>query len=258
MDKRVLIVGEATSFIVTAVTTGLQEAGFECNFVDFDFNEISHLRDKAPIIFLYLDENTVSKTDALVYVRDICMEEERLLFLVGYSADVEEVRKMMPREIIGGIFERPLNVKVIAEKLNSIVAQGELEEKKKHILVVDDSGSTLRAVKSLLGNKYHVSMVNSATNAITFLATNLPNLILLDYEMPVCSGPQMLEMIRAEVRTNSIPVMFLTGKGDKESVKKVLALKPEGYMLKSMPPEKIMETVDAFFETKKGKQIESV
>lgn len=147
---------------------------------------------------------------------------------------------------------------MIAEKLNSIVAQGELEEKKKHILVVDDSGSTLRAVKSLLGNKYHVSMVNSATNAITFLATNLPDLILLDYEMPVCSGPQMLEMIRAEVRTNSIPVMFLTGKGDKESVKKVLALKPEGYMLKSMPPEKIMETVDAFFETKKGKQIESV
>lgn len=255
MDKRVLIVGEATSFIVTAVTTGLQESGFECHFANFDFTEISQLNERDPIIFMYLDEKTVEKTDVLVYIRDICMEEERLLFLVGYTADVEDVKKMMPKEIIGGIFERPLNVKMIAEKLESIVAKGELEEKKKHILVVDDSGTSLRAVKTLLGNKYHVSMVNSATNAITFLATNLPDLILLDYEMPVCSGPQMLEMIRAEVRTSSVPVMFLTGKGDKESVKKVLALKPEGYMLKTMPPAKIMETVDTFFETKKGKQI---
>lgn len=255
MDRRVLIIGETTSFIVTAITTGLQEADFECGFAEFDLTEISQIENKPSLIFLYLDEQSTSKVDVLVYIRDICMEEERMLFLIGYAPDVEEVKKMMPQEIIGGIFERPLNVKSIGEKLNSIVAKGELEERKKHILVVDDSGTMLRTVKTWLGSKYHVSMVNSATNAITFLATNLPDLILLDYEMPVCSGPQMLEMIRAELRTSSIPVMFLTGKGDKESVKKVLALKPEGYMLKTMPPEQIIGTIDAFFEAKKGKQI---
>ena len=183
------------------------------------------------------------------------MEEEKMIFLIGYSPEVEDVKKKMPQEIIGGIFERPLNVKVIGEKLNALVAKGELDEKKRHILVVDDSGTTLRAVKTWLSGKYRVSMVNSATNAISFLATNQPDLILLDYEMPVCSGPQMLEMIRAEVRTSSIPVMFLTSKGDKESVKKVLSLKPEGYMLKTMPPGQIVGTIDTFFETKKGKQI---
>lgn len=255
MDRRVLIIGEETSFIVTAISSGLQEAAFECEFANYDLTDISQIEDKPPLIFLYLDEQSTSKIDVLVYLRDICMEEERMMFLIGYAPDVEEVKKMMPKEVIGGIFERPLNIKTIAEKLNSIVAKGELEEKKRHILVVDDSGTMLRTVKSWLGSRYHVSVVNSATNAITFLATNLPDLILLDYEMPVCSGPQMLEMIRAEVRTSSIPVMFLTSKGDKESVKKVLALKPEGYMLKTMPPEQIIGTIDTFFETKKGRQI---
>ena len=46
-----------------------------------------------------------------------------------------------------------------------------------------------------------------------------------------------------------------TGKSDKESVMSVMALKPQGYMLKSMPKEEILKTVDNFFETSKWKNI---
>ena len=96
-------------------------------------------------------------------------------------------------------------------------------------------------------------MASSAAMAISFLATNKPDLILLDYEMPVCSGPQFLEMIRAEISTSRIPVIFLTAKGDKESVKSVLALKPAGYLLKTMNAEQIVENIDNFFEKNKVK-----
>lgn len=71
--------------------------------------------------------------------------------------------------------------------------------------------------------------------------------------MPVCSGQQFLEMIRAEVSTSMIPVIFLTVKGDKESVKSVLALKPAGYLLKTMAAEQIVESIDNFFEKNKAK-----
>ena len=98
-------------------------------------------------------------------------------------------------------------------------------------------------------------MTNSATSAIAFLAVNEPDLILLDYEMPVCSGPQMLQMIRSEIKTENIPVIFLTAKGDKESVAKVLSLKPQGYLLKSMKPSQIVEAIDNFFATQKAKGI---
>jgi CheY-like chemotaxis protein len=65
--------------------------------------------------------------------------------------------------------------------------------------------------------------------------------------MPVTSGPQVLEMLRSDDETKNIPVMFLTGKSDKESVMKVVALKPEGYFLKSIQREELLEKLHEFF-----------
>ena len=93
-------------------------------------------------------------------------------------------------------------------------------------------------------------MVSSGMNAITYLAKHTPDLILLDYEMPVASGPQILEMIRNETTTSNTPVIFLTGKGDKESVMSVVHLKPEGYILKSKTPDEIRMAVKDFFKNR--------
>lgn len=68
--------------------------------------------------------------------------------------------------------------------------------------------------------------------------------------MPVCNGSQVLEMIRSEKDFADIPVIFLTSKVDKQSVSKVIALKPEGYLSKSMSPETVKREVDHFFERK--------
>ena len=88
--------------------------------------------------------------------------------------------------------------------------------------------------------------------AIKYLSTNRPDLVLLDYEMPIVDGKQVLEMIRSETEFADIPVMFLISKGDKESVMQVMSLKPDGYLLKTMPPEEIKQSVHAFFERKKA------
>ena len=76
--------------------------------------------------------------------------------------------------------------------------------------------------------------------------------------MPVTSGPQVLEMIRSETKTDTIPVIFLTGKGDRESVLKVLALKPDGYLLKSMEKTALLKSLEEFFEKKKHEQLHEV
>jgi DNA-binding NarL/FixJ family response regulator len=87
--------------------------------------------------------------------------------------------------------------------------------------------------------------------AITYIANHTPDLILLDYDMPITPGPQVMEMIRSEHNAKEIPIIFLTGKSDKESVMRVMSLRPQGYLLKSLSKEEITEAVDNFFETKK-------
>ena len=65
--------------------------------------------------------------------------------------------------------------------------------------------------------------------------------------MPVAAGPQVLEMIRSEPKTSKLPVVFLTGKNDSDSVNRVLALKPEGYILKTMHHDGFMKKIEDFF-----------
>ncbi len=71
--------------------------------------------------------------------------------------------------------------------------------------------------------------------------------------MPVCDGPMVLEMMRSDSNLANIPVIFLTGKSDRDSVNKVLEMRPAGYLLKSMNPYQLVKAVEHFFEQQKVK-----
>ncbi len=94
---------------------------------------------------------------------------------------------------------------------------------------------------------YRVSLADSGKQAMETLAKNRPDLILLDYEMPETSGPQVLKMIKDDPNTADIPVIFLTGMSDKENIMKVLSLKPAGYLLKSIKKTDLRENIAAYF-----------
>jgi len=114
----------------------------------------------------------------------------------------------------------------------------------KKILVVDDSPAMLRTVQSILSKKYKVTFATSGLQAISAIAKSKPDLILLDYDMPVCDGKMTLQMLRSEESTKDIPVVFLTGCSDAEHVKKVLALLPQGYLLKPPSVSRLLATIE--------------
>ena len=92
--------------------------------------------------------------------------------------------------------------------------------------------------------------------AVPYALNNDPELILLDYEMPVMNGPKVLEALRGDTKTAQIPVVFLTGHSDKDSVMDVMKMRPQGYLLKSTKKEDIIASVDNFFATGKWKNIQ--
>lgn len=115
---------------------------------------------------------------------------------------------------------------------------------RKTILLVDDSGIQLRALNDMLKGKYNVQMATSGMQALTLIGKKKPDIIFLDYEMPMCDGKMTLEMIRELEDAKDIPVVFLTGVNDKEHIEAVLKLKPAGYLLKPASVDKIYETLD--------------
>ena len=102
-------------------------------------------------------------------------------------------------------------------------------------------------VREWIKDDYQTDIVTAGMQAITFLLKNKADLVLLDYEMPVVDGPQVLQMLRQDPATEKIPVIFLTGMSTKEAVSRVMALKPDGYFLKSTSKENIIAFLQNHF-----------
>ncbi len=250
MDRNVLLIGDMKSFMVTAIATGLERDDYKVTRIAPNTTEIARL-EKAPRIWvLYLDSEIKDLSEVLVFCKDEIEQKDIFFYMVGNQEELNKAGKLLKEDHVKATLERPLNIKDLVEKLDVAVEEGEKIDKKKRILIVDDDPTMTRTIKNLLSPKYNVFMASSGMTAITFLAKNPVDLMLLDYEMPVVSGAKVLEMMRSEAEMADIPVMFLTGKSDRETVMEVLALKPEKYLLKSMKPMEWMKEVDAFFEQK--------
>jgi DNA-binding NtrC family response regulator len=115
---------------------------------------------------------------------------------------------------------------------------------RKNILIVDDSNVQLRALNELLKDKYRVRMATSGMQALTMIGKEKPDMIFLDYEMPICDGRMTLEMIRELDEAKDIPVVFLTGVSDKKHIEAVLDLEPEGYLLKPANASRIYKIIE--------------
>ena len=126
-------------------------------------------------------------------------------------------------------------------------------DKEKTILVVDDSKANLTLAKQALDEQYQVSLVPSGSTALRFLEKRVPDLILLDINMPEMDGLETLRRIRETEEGKDIPVIFLTGIGTKESIARVMGLKPQGYVLKTTTREELIKTLRDFFEKQKYK-----
>ena len=142
----------------------------------------------------------------------------------------------------------PIQADNALEEIADYLARRERDAGRPKVLVVDDSSTVRVAMRSLLEKDYEVSVAESGVAAIRAISLDRPELVLLDYEMPVCDGRQTLEMLRSEKAFADIPVIFLTGRSDPDVVRALLALKPAGYLLKYLKPADIKQKIDELYQ----------
>lgn len=253
-EEQILFITDVTNFLVESIKGKLENLGYKVVVSKLNIEEISRAKGPIGAILIHAQEDMAGKTKELTFVKDHALEYAYPVFLTGNSDDVKAVERVLPKDLITREFFRPLDAGELADSLDEFIDEHRGLKKKK-ILVVDDSGAMLRNVKNWLEQKYQVILANSATMALKYLALSKPDLILLDYEMPVCDGKQLMEMIRADSEYSNVPIFFLTGKNDRESIAQVTVLRPDGYLLKTLPPEKIVKVIDDFFEKQKGEHI---
>lgn len=195
------------------------------------------------------------------------MGEEKNVFideLRANFADIPLISMEVSADAIGpGAFDnlskfRSLVMPVDNEKLlqamcNMLGLEFDAEKKviidntlsKKRILAIDDNAFQLRMLNELLKETYEVEMATSVVKGLAMISRNIPDLILLDYEMPVCDGKIGFQMIKEIEAVKDVPVIFLTGVRDEAHINEVLSLRPASYILKPAKSEELLSTIAA-------------
>ena len=250
-SNSLLLIRKEKNFMTGAITKGLEKAGFRVFEEPINVNSIQKHKDDCALILFYTDsmETLEYISSVLVYLKDLIVEENKLLYLIGDPNEFAAIYKTIPQASLCDTMARPLDMNRLVEDMRKYTSAD--FSQKKNILVVDDDATYLKIIREWLKNDYNVSIVTSAMQAVMFLSNNETDLVLLDYDMPVTNGPKIYEMMKSDPEISGIPVMFLTGKNDKESILKVMSLKPAGYLLKTIGKQDLIKTLKQFFVNQK-------
>jgi putative two-component system response regulator len=115
---------------------------------------------------------------------------------------------------------------------------------KKTIIMVDDNLTNLTIGNNALGSQYNVITLNSGARLLKTLEKIIPDLILLDIDMPEMNGYETLTILKSKPGYTHIPVIFLTAKSDTSSELEGLSLGAIDYITKPFSPPLLLKRIE--------------
>jgi two-component system, OmpR family, alkaline phosphatase synthesis response regulator PhoP len=127
--------------------------------------------------------------------------------------------------------------------------QSLLGEEKQSILVVDDERAVVESLRVELEAKgYPVSVARDGEEALDFLKIQVPDLVILDVQMPRKNGYEVLSWIRNEPTTRHLPVIMLSAYSLSGERVKLASMGIEAYVEKSMGLATLFEKIDSILK----------
>lgn len=116
----------------------------------------------------------------------------------------------------------------------------------KKLLLIDDDPNLILLVKDYLEFRgYQVVTAENGREALDLLTEDLPDMIICDVMMPEVDGYHVVQSIRENFTTSSIPVMLLSAKGQSQDRVKGLNVGADVYMVKPFEPEELVAQVES-------------
>jgi DNA-binding response OmpR family regulator len=114
---------------------------------------------------------------------------------------------------------------------------------KKNILVVDDEPNIGILLENFLSQDYEVVYINNAPQALDWLESNLPDLIICDIEMPQMDGYAFLTKVRQRGFTSHTPFIMLSAREESKERIRCYKLGAQDFITKPFNPEELEEIV---------------
>jgi putative two-component system response regulator len=119
----------------------------------------------------------------------------------------------------------------------------------KTIFVIDDNGSNLSLAEEALEDQYRVITFSSSAKMFAVLGKVMPDLILLDIEMPEMDGFETIKQIKANDLHSKIPVVFMTATADADNEKRGAELGAADFILKPFSAAELQDCVKKYIHS---------
>ncbi len=130
---------------------------------------------------------------------------------------------------------------------------------KVNILIVDDEEDVLELVRYNLNKEgYRIETATSGEEALAKARTIQPSLIILDLMLPGIDGLQVCKNLKSETKTQNIPVIMLTAKGEESDVVGGLELGADDYITKPFSPKVLIARVRRILQRTIASDLEKV
>lgn len=107
------------------------------------------------------------------------------------------------------------------------------------ILLVDDEPQNLQLLRQILKDDYDLVFARNAADALRLALEQPPALILLDVMMPAVDGYQLCRQLKADPRSQAIPLIFVSALGDAGDEAHGLAQGAVAYLRKPLSPSAV-------------------
>lgn len=119
------------------------------------------------------------------------------------------------------------------------------------VLIVDDVPANVQVLASCLKDKYHIKVATDGSRCLELIADKpVPDLILLDIEMPGMDGYEVCRQLKQNAETKNIPVIFVTANDQEEDEEKGLQLGAVDYITKPIRPSIVAARVNTHITLK--------
>ncbi len=123
-------------------------------------------------------------------------------------------------------------------------------ETKAKVLCVDDDHNQRLLLSFLLERQgLEVRTAHDGQEGVTIALEWSPDLILMDLMMPGMDGFEATEVLRADPRTQHIPILALTAYGEEKMQARAKAVGIDGFVLKTVLPADLLETIREYLPT---------
>lgn len=256
-DKRVLIVEDVQSMARTLASV-FQELNFKDVYIVKDGREAIDRLATHSVDLILSDWNMprMNGLDLLIYIRNHDLYAAMPFIMISGNIDPVDVT-MAIKAGVSEYIVKPYTKKILKEKIHRAItlppSKNQLpeaerlasQEQKKHpknkqrtILIVDDVPDNLLLLAGLLKNEYKVIAARTGGSALKICSKDIqPDLILLDIMMPEIDGLEVCRRLKADSKTEHIPIIFVSALSQHNDTVKGLTLGAVDYLTKPIIPQ---------------------